>query len=205
VIARALAPLALSIALLGGSASAQVHPLVPAPLPQPPPRVTPTSQLLVNTNRAILRAQTVNPNLAQSAAFGYVRALQQYRAGDTAGANASAIEALSLASRAQLAPVAAPGVRPFTPDEVLPETILERSGPNAPQLDANQFLAVARGALMACRDRHDNVDLALAQNAYDQAQQAYRTGNYETTRFEAQAAIGACGVSQIGTPPAPAR
>ncbi len=195
---------AMFVALLaacGTPAMAQVRSVtapVPIVLPRPPAAVNGTATALLDAMLAIGRAQQNNPQAAQTAAFQYVQAVQQYRIGNIAGANASALQALSIAGAAAV-PRVAPAA-PATPNAgeaaaQLPGTAGGLYGGDAPAIDADSFLALARGLLGDCAARHDR-RLAGAQRHLAQAQQDYTARDWQATRRDAKAAIDACAAAQ---------
>jgi hypothetical protein len=147
---------------------------VPIVLPQPPPVVNPASGTLYDALLAIERARAVNPQAAQNAAFAYVGAVQQYRSGNFAAARISALQALSIAGTAQVPVVTGPA---------LP----------APAIDADSFLALARGTLDDCAARHDH-RLSGARAKLAQAEHDFASRDWQATRRDAKAAIDACAV-----------
>jgi len=171
------------------------RPTVPMVLPQAPPPLGGTSSTLFAAQLAIARAQAIDPHAAQTAAFAYTKAVQQYRSGNFAGANVSALQALSTASQAQVrpsdpAPLPTPALFP-TPGAQLPGSGGGLYGGDAPAIDADSFLALARGTLDACAARHDR-RLAAAQADYARAEQDFALRNWQATRVDAKAAIDAC-------------
>ncbi|MGD0475236.1 MAG: hypothetical protein ABSB70_18765 [Candidatus Velthaea sp.] len=185
-------PAALVFALCG-SAGAQVAP-VPIVLPQAPPPLGATGSTLFAARLAIARAAQIDPQAAQTASFVYVKAVQQYRSGNIAGANASALQALSTASQAQVlpavpAPVPAASLAPAATQQ--PGVAGGLYGADAAAIDADSFLALARGTLDDCAARRDH-RLAAAQSHYAQAEHDFALRNWQATRVDAKAAIDAC-------------
>jgi hypothetical protein len=184
----------MALVLTPPVAQAQRAP-VPVSLPPPPPVTNQTSSLLFDANLAIGRAQQTNPQAAQSASFQYVKAVQQYRSGNSFGARATAVQALSTASQAAL-PAAAPA--PAVPPALLapapaqvPGTQGGLYGADAPAIDADSFLALARGIIDDCAARHAR-NLAAAQRYYAQAAREFAARNWQGTRFDAKTAIDLC-------------
>ena len=180
---------------LGAPAIAQTQRApVPIALPHPPPVTNQTSSALFDAMLAISRAQLTNPQAAQNASFQYVKAIEQYRSGNASGARTSALRALSDASQP-----AAPGVvaSPSPPAALAPAPaqVLGTQGglygADAPAIDADSFLALARGTIDECAARHDK-NLGAAQRHYALAARAFAARNWESTRVEAKAAIDAC-------------
>jgi hypothetical protein len=182
-------------------APAPVHPaVVPVPivLPHAPPPLGGTSSALFAAQLAIARAQAIDPHAAQNASFAYAVAVRQYRSGNFAGARISALQALSTASQVQVqpsvpAPVPAPALVPAAPQK--PGLGGGLYGADAPVIDADSFLALARGTLDACSARHDR-RFAAAQAHYARAEQDFALGNWEATRVDTRAAIDACAKAQ---------
>jgi hypothetical protein len=187
-------------------AAAQVAPapahaaVVSAPivLPHAPPPVNTTGSTLFAAALAIARAQQISPQAAQTASFSYVKAVQQYRSGNFSAANASALQALSTASQAQVqtvapAPLPNPALVPATPQK--PGLAGGLYGADAAVIDADSFLALARGTLDDCAARH-NRRLAGAQADYKRAEQDFALRNWQATRVDAKAAIDACAKAQ---------
>jgi hypothetical protein len=171
---------------------------VPILLPQAPPITSSTGSTLYSAMLAIARAQQINPQAAQTASFQYVQAVQQFRSGNAAAANISALQALSTAAQAQVqssppGPLATPPLVP-APAQV-PGLAGGLYGGDAPVIDADSFLALARGTIDDCAARRDR-RLAAAQQHYAQAQQDFARGNWQATRVDAKAAIDACAKPQ---------
>jgi hypothetical protein len=167
---------------------------VPIVLPHAPPPLTSVGSSLYAARLAIARAQGVNPQAAQTASFQYVKAVQQYRSGNLAGADITARQALSTAAQAQVpmsapAAVPAPALVPAPPQQ--PGLAGGLYGADAAAIDADSFLALARGTLDDCTARHDR-RLAGAQADYARAEQDFARRNWQATRADAKAAIDAC-------------
>ena len=192
---------ALTLAFVLGAADfagAQQRAPIPIILPAPPPAVNhQTSSTLFDAMLAISRAQQNNPQAAQTAAFQYFTAVQQYRSGNFNAAQRSALEALSTASQP------APGIDPHAPPAPilppgatqLPGTQGGLYGADAAAIDADTFLALARRTIDECAARHDR-RLGQAQLQYADAARAFAARNWEQTRRAAKAAIDACAKSQ---------
>jgi hypothetical protein len=169
-------------------------PLVPIVLPQAPPLGTPAGNTLYAALMAIARAQAVDPLAAQTASFQYTKAIQQYRSGDFAGANRTAVQALSTAGGAQVRPVEpAAGPVPALTAQPAQRPGLEGGlyGADAAVIDADSFLALARGTIDDCAARHDR-RVGAARNAYARAAADFAQHNWQATRMDAKAAIDAC-------------
>ncbi len=178
-------------------AGAQQRAPVPIVLPAPPPVSNQTSSALFDAMLAVSRAQLTNPQAAQTASFQYFTAVQQYRSGDFRAARRSALEALSTASQPALGADAHAPPAPILPPGAtqLPGTQGGLYGADAPAIDADTFLALARGTIDDCAARHDR-RLAQAQARYAEAVRAFAARNWETTRIAAKAAIDACAKPQ---------
>jgi hypothetical protein len=137
--------LLLALALVGATTAGAFAQAVP-----PPGR--PTANLILDAMLATARAASVNPAAAQSASLNTSVAVQRYNAGDVNGARFAAIQALIEANRL-----------PQTNIPVLQSTIPQTSylqtqpfpiaGGSVAAIDANAFVAQARGALAACQSR----------------------------------------------------
>jgi hypothetical protein len=192
---RTLATLGLT-ALLCARAGAQSTPHPPPPphpilvLPHPPPPTNQTNILINSANLAITQAAQSNPAAAQAAQYSYFQAIQKLNANDPAGAREAAVQALATLAQGAANPAPIQTVAPFTSNGPAP-----LHGPlfgvNAPSIDAEAFLALARGSLRACADAHDRA-LPDAQAKYDLAEKAAQTGNISAVRANAKAAIDIC-------------
>jgi hypothetical protein len=176
---------------------------VPVSLPPPPAVTNQTSSMLFDANLAISRAQQANPQAAQSASFQYVKAVQQYRSGDTLSARATAVQALSAASQAAIPAAASaaavpPALLAPAPAQV-PGTQGGLYGADAPAIDADSFLALARGIIADCAARHDR-NLAAAQRYYAQAAREFAARAWQGTRIDAKTAIDLCAQPQPAKP-----
>jgi hypothetical protein len=167
---------------------------VPIVVPPAPLLGTPAGGNLHAALLAIARAQSIDPIAAQTASFQYVKAVQQLRSGDVAGADRTALEALSTASQAQVAPLAPAlaatgGLTAAAPQR--PGLGGGLYGADAPIIDAESFVALARGAIDECGARHDR-RVAAARAAYARAQRDFANRDWQATRADAKAAIDAC-------------
>lgn len=180
----ALATLGTALAL-GAPALAQTVVPVPPPivLPAPPPGGGSANALLFDALLSIARAQAANPPAAQTAAFAYMKAIQQARVGDLNGARASARDAIVQSS--PLAPVAIPTIAPYSAPIIAQRPLF---GGSAAAIDAAAFLALTRGQLAACRERV----APAARLRYARAQADFAAQKYEATRVDARAAIDLC-------------
>ena len=184
--------LLLSLALagvLGGSAAAQT--VGPG---TPPAPGTPTANLVLDAMLAAARAAALNPTAAPAAQLNANAAIQRYNMGDVNGARAAAIQALIDANRL-----------PHTNIPVLVSTIPQTSalqtqpfplaGGSIAALDANAFIAQARGAVFACTQQHSPNTTAATQHL-NNALGAEKTGQYQNVRTEAKAAVDLCAAAQ---------
>jgi hypothetical protein len=162
-----------------------------APPGTPPnPGTSATANLVLDAMLATARAAATNPSAAQSATLNTNAAIQRYNQGDMNGARAAAIQALIEANRA-----------PNTPIPVLKSTIPQTSylqtapfplpGGSVAAIDANAFVAQARGAVANCQTVHSpNTSAAAASLAA--AERDERAGQYQNVRTEARAAVDLC-------------
>lgn len=170
---------------------------IPIVVPKAPPITNQASSALFDAMLAISRAQQANPQAAQTASFEYAHALQQYRSGNIDGARRSALQSVRTASQpgVTLGPQAAPSV-PLGPAATqLPGLQGGLYGADAPAIDADSFLALARGILAECAARHDPA-LAAAQKSYVLATRDFAAQNWQRTRSDAKAAISTCAKAQ---------
>jgi len=182
--------LLLALALAGATTAAAFAQTVP---PGPPPG-KPTANLILDAMLATARAASVNPGAAQSASLNTSVAIQRYNAGDVNGARSAAIQALIEANRL-----------PQTTITVLQSTIPQTSylqtqpfpiaGASVAALDANAFVAQARGALTACQSRNSPNTTAASQRLAA-AERDVKAGRYQDVRVEARAAVDLCAAAQ---------
>lgn len=182
--------LVLALALAGATSAAAFAQTLP---PGPPPG-RPTANLVLDAMLATARAASVNPGAAQSASLNTTVAIQRYNAGDFNGARSAAIQALIEANRL-----------PQTQIPVLQSTIPQTSylqtqpfpiaGGSVAALDANAFVAQARGALMACTARSSPNAPAASQHLAT-AERDAKAGRYQDVRVEARAAVDLCAAAQ---------
>jgi hypothetical protein len=184
--------LLLSLILTAATSAAACAQAVP---PGPPPAPgTPTANLVLDAMLAAARAASINPTQAQSASLNANAAIQRYNMGDVNGARAAAIQALIDANRL-----------PHTNIPVLVSTIPQTSalqtqpfplaGGTIAALDANAFIAQARGAVAACMQQRSPNTTAATQHLND-ALGAEKTGQYQNVRTEAKAAVDLCAAAQ---------
>jgi len=182
--------LALAFAFLTASpAAAQTLPIGTPPAPG-----RPTSDLVLQAMLATARAAAANAANAQAASLSTSAAIQHYRMGDVAGARSAAIQALIQANAPPPAPI-----------RVLQSTIPQASylqtqpfpipGGSVGAVDANAFVAQARGAVAACASRNSaNTPAASAQLAA--AQRDLKAAQYQKVTAEARAAVNLCAGAQ---------
>jgi hypothetical protein len=184
--------LLLSLILTAATSAAAFGQTVP---PGPPPAPgTPTANLVLDAMLAAARAASINPAQAQSASLNANAAIQRYNMGDVNGARAAAIQALIEANRL-----------PHTTIPVLVSTIPQTSalqtqpfplaGGSIAALDANAFIAQARGAVAACMQQRSPNTTAATQHL-NNALGAEKTGQYQNVRTEAKAAVDLCAAAQ---------
>ena len=159
-----------------------------------PPPGQPTANLILDAMLATARAAAVNPDAAQSASLNTSVAIQRYNAGDFNGARSAAIQALIDANHV-----------PQTTITVLRSTIPQTSylqtqpfpiaGGSVAAIDANAFVAQARGALTACRSRN-SPNTATASQRLAAAERDAKAGRYQDVRVEARAAVDLCAQAQ---------
>jgi hypothetical protein len=183
--------LLLALVLAAATSGAAFAQTVPPPGP-PPGR--PTANLILDAMLATARAASVNPGAAQSASLNTTVAIQRYNMGDVNGARSAAIQALIEANR-----------MPQTNIPVLQSTIPQTSylqtqpfpiaGGSVAALDANAFVAQARGALTACQSR-SSPNTAAASQRLAAAERDEKAGRYQDVRVEARAVVDLCAAAQ---------
>jgi hypothetical protein len=181
-------PLALVlVASLGAIARAQT-------LNVAPPPTTPTANLIFQAMMATARAASTNPAAAQAAQIPYQHAVQSYNSGDVANARAQAIQALIEANRPQ--PVTIPVLRSTIPTTSALQTApFPIAGASVAQIDADAFIAQARGAVAACRAAKSPNSSAAAVNLAA-AEKDDAAGRYLNVSSEARAAVDLCAAAQ---------
>ena len=182
----------LTLALAGATTAGAFAQTVPVGVPPPPGR--PTANLILDAMMATARAASVNPTAAQSASLNTSAAIQRYNMGDVNGARSAAIQALIEANRI-----------PATTVPVLQSTIPQTSylqtqpfpiaGGSVAALDANAFVAQARGAVAACQSR-SSPNTAAASQQLAAAERDAKAGRYQNVRTEARAAVDLCAAAQ---------
>ncbi len=186
---------ALAVALaLAVDASAQVT----GPLPNPPqPGANQTTNLIFDAMMAVSRASATNPQGAQSAAMAYTQAVNNYNAGDINRARTAAIQALISANQPQQT-TQIPVIPPFTPTTAYQTNPFPLAGGSVAQVDADAFVAQARGAVNACMAAHDPTT-QLAQQRLAAAEREDKAGRYQDVRVDAKAAVDLCAVARAGS------
>ncbi len=187
--------LLLSLILAGamtGTAFAQGTPLAPnLPLNQAPqPGANPTANLIFNAMLATARANATNPQAAASANLSLQHAVQSYNLGDLTGAQSQATQALIDANRQ--APTQIPVLQSTIPTtSALQTNPFLIPGGSVAMVDANEFVAQARGAVANCRATHSpNTNIAATNLAA--AEQDAQAGKYLNVRTEARTAVDLC-------------
>ena len=180
--------------LLAGATSAAALAQSTVPIGTPPAPGRPTANLILDAMLATARAASINPSAAQAASLNTSAALQRYNMGDLNGARAAAIQALIQANRL-----------PQTTIPVLVSTIPQTSalqtrpfpiaGGSVAALDANAFIAQARGAVAACTALSSPATTAATQHL-NAALGNERAGRYQDVRVEAKAAVDLCAAAQ---------
>lgn len=173
----------------------------PVPVGTPPVAGRPTANLVLDAMMATARAAATNPSAAQAASLNTSAAIQLYRQGNIAGARAAAIQALIEASRVPATSI--PVLRSTIPQtSALQTQPFPLAGGSVGAIDAQAFVAQARGAVAACAS-HDSANTAAAQAQLAAAQRAEQSGNYVATANAARTAVDLCAAAQRainGTP-----
>jgi len=182
----------VTLALVFATATGAFAQTVPAGTPPAPGR--PTANLVLDAMLASARAASLNPSAAQSASLNAAAAVQRYNMGDLNGARSAAIQALIEANRL-----------PQTPIPVLQSTIPQTSalhtqpflipGGSVAAVDANAFVAQARGAVAACAQRNASQTAAATQHL-NAAIGDEKAGRYQAVGTEARAAVDLCAAAQ---------
>jgi hypothetical protein len=184
--------LLLTLALTAATSTAAFAQAVPIGTPPAPGR--PTANLVLDAMLAAARAASINPTASQTATLQANAAIQRYNMGDVNGARSAAIQALIEANR-----------MPQTNIPVLVSTIPQTSalqtqpfplaGGSIAALDANAFIAQARGAVAACTQQHSANTTAATQHL-NAALGDEKSGKYQNVRTEAKAAVDLCAAAQ---------
>jgi hypothetical protein len=164
------------------------------PIGTPPAPGTPTTNLILDAMLATARAASINPSAAQAASLHTSAALQRYNMGDINGARSAAIQALIEANRL---PPTSIGVLQST----IPQTSALRVAPflipggSVAAVDAQAFIAQARGAVAACR-AHSSPNSTAAAQQLAAAERDAQAGRYQNVRVEARDAVDLCAAAQ---------
>jgi hypothetical protein len=180
--------IAVLLALVpAGAAFAQTT----APVGTPPaPGANPTANLVLDAMLATARAASVNPQAAQSASVNANAAIQRYNMGDMNGARSAAVQALIEANR--LPPTSIPVLKSTIPQtSALQTQPFPLPGGSIAAIDANAFVAQARGAVMNCQSVH-SPNTAAASASLGAAERDEQAGKYQNVRAEARAAVDLC-------------
>ena len=176
-----------------GSAAAQVRPIVP--ISQPPPYgANQTANLLFQTQLAISRAASANPQAAQSAALSYQQAVQRYNAGDVTAARTAALQALMSANAQVPHPIPTLRALPPTSGGAL-GPLVNVNGGNVAAIDAQAFIGQARGAVAACVTANDP-HTAQAETQLAAALRAEGANDYNAVRAAAKKAVDLCSAAR---------
>jgi hypothetical protein len=186
---RVVLSLLLALATTG-SALAQAT----VPIGTPPAAGRPTANLVLDAMMATARAAAINPAAAQAASLNASAAIQRYNMGDLPGARAAAIQAMIEASRTP--PTANPILRSTIPQTSYLQTQpFPIAGGSVAAIDANAFIAQARGAVAACASRN-SANTAAATQQLAAAQREVQAGHYLAVVTDARAAVDLCAASQ---------
>ena len=184
--------IALTVALATATSGVAFAQTVPVGTPPAPGR--PTANLILDAMLATARAASVNPNAAQSASFNTSVAIQRYNAGDVNGARSAAIQALIEANR--VPPTNIPVLRSTIPQTSYLQTQpFPIAGGSVAAIDANAFVAQARGAVAACQARSSPNTTAASQQLAA-AERDAKAGRYQDVRTEARTAVDLCAAAQ---------
>lgn len=160
--------------------------VVTLPLAAPP--AGPNAGAIVDAMLAISRAAQSNPTGAQAASFSYAKAIERYRVGDIGAAQREALFAISQTTQQPFPTAVAPAISILTvPAPTMRLPLI--ASPAA--IDADAFLALARGAVARCAERGDP-HTASATARLAAAANANAAGRFQTVRSEARAAIDDC-------------
>jgi hypothetical protein len=161
---------------------------VPFALPAPPPPGAPAASTIRDAMMAIERAATNNPSAAQTAAFSYSAAMQQYDAHEYERARASAVTAIgqagapaapgSAAAPTQISLPSFPGPRSYVIPDELPATAS----------NAQSYVALARRAMERC------LDVKAADAEYRGARSALDAKQYRIAMADARNIVDDCSV-----------
>jgi len=185
---RLLLSLAMAAAMTGTALAQTV------PIGTPPAPGRPTANLVLDAMMATARAAAANPSAAASAQFNTSVAIQRYNMHDYNGARSAAIQALIDANR--LPQTEIPVLRSTIPQTSYLQTQpFPIAGGSVAALDANAFVAQARGAVAACTEQRSPNTGAATQHL-NNAVGDEKAGKYQDVRTEAKAAVDLCAAAQ---------
>jgi hypothetical protein len=169
------------------------------PLRTPPqPGSSQTANLIFDAMMAVARAASTNAPASTAAALAYQHAVQSYNLGDDANARAQAIQALMEANRTPGS--AFPVLRSTIPQtSALQTSPFPLAGGTVAQVDADAFVAQARGAVANCRAAK-SPNTAAAADDLAGAERDDRAGRYLNARVEARAAVDLCAAATLAHP-----
>ena len=182
--------LALTLILATSTSALAQVPQPGSPNLAPQPGSSQTANLLFDAMMAAAHAAATNPAASQAASMSYQQGVQNYNAGNITAANEQAISALNAANAAQ--PTQIPVLR-----STIPQTSAVQTAPfplaagTAAQVDADAFVAQARGAVAACTAAK-SPNTAAATTNLAAAQNDAAAGRYMNVRVEARAAVNLC-------------
>ena len=171
---------------LGWASAAWAAGSTPLVLSAPPPPGSPAASTIRDAMIAIERAEATNPTAAQTAAFSYNAAIQQYNAHQYERARASALTAISQSS----APVSssAPAAHNLIPQPAFPGPryyIIPDEVP-ATAANASKYLASAHRAMANCP-----ASKTVAAE-YREAVSALSAKNYRAAMAQSRNAVDDC-------------
>ena len=183
-----------ALVLAGATGSAALAQTVPAGTPPAPGR--PTANLVLDAMLASARAASINPTAAQSASLNSAAAIARYNMGDINGARSAAIQALIEANRLPQSQTNIPVLQSTIPQTSYLQTRpFPIAGGSIAALDANAFVAQARGAVAACTARN-SPNTAPATQHLNSAEADAKAGRYQNVQTEARAAVDLCASAQ---------
>ncbi len=184
----------LALGIAAATTTAALAQTVPAGTPPAPGR--PTPNLILDAMMATARAAATNPAAAQPASLNTNAAIQRYNMGDENGARSAAIQALIEANRVPQSQAQIPVLKSTIPQTSYLQTQpFPIAGGSVAAIDANAFVAQARGALAACQSQH-SPNTAAASQQLASAERDAKTGRYQNVRTEARAAVDLCAAAQ---------
>ena len=188
--ARTMRGAGLALLIAGmTTAGAFAQTVVPAGTP-PNPGTSSTANLIFDAMLATARAAASNPQAAPAAQLNTNAAIQRYNAGDVNGARSAAIQALIEAYRAQPNPI--PVLQSTIPQTSYVQTRpFPLLGGSIAAIDADAFVAQARGAVMNCQAT-GSPNAGAAAASLGAAVRDAKAGQYQNVRIEARAAVDLC-------------